>query len=123
MGEYEPGGKLERRRKPDLVWRAARWLAVVGWAGMVGAVLLLAQAKPPTETFFDRYFGVPLRSWWDTSLTPYIFYFMVLGLAVSLAGLLFNFLRRRRRDDELLVSLVLLAVLSLLGLIQYLRFF
>ncbi|MCP3176469.1 hypothetical protein MJO47_05085 [Desulfuromonas sp. KJ2020] len=123
MGEYEPGGKLERRRKRDFVWRAARWLAVAGWAAMVAAVLLLAQAKPPTETFFDRYFGVPLRSWWDTSLTPYILYFMILGLAVSLAGLLFNFLRSRRRDDEFLVSLVLLAGFSVLGLILYLRYF
>lgn len=123
MGEYEPGGKLERRRKRDLVWRAARWLAVAGWAAMVAAVLLLAQAKPPTETFFDRYFGVPLRSWWDPTLTPHIFTFMVIGLAGSLAGLLFNLLRSRRRDDEFLVSLVLLAGFSALGIILYLRYF
>lgn len=90
---------------------------------MVAAVLLLAQAKPPTETFFDRYFGVPLRSWWDPTLTPHIFTFMVIGLAGSLAGLLFNLLRSRRRDDEFLVSLVLLAGFSALGIILYLRYF
>jgi len=123
MAKYRPGRDPERRKGPDLWWRAARWLAVAGWSALLGALLLLGAAKPPSETFFDRYFGVPLRTWWDPDLTPYVFYVMLFGLVFSLAGLFLNARRRRRRGDEYLVSLILLGVVSLLGIIQYLRFF
>lgn len=112
-----------RQRRSDPALLALRWLSVAGWLILLAALLVLAEAKPPVETFFERHYKIQLRSTWDLELARYIFYLMLLGLGTSLTGLALNSRRLRRTDDEWRVSLVLVAAISLLGLIRYLTAF
>ena len=113
--------RRHRRRDPLLL--ALRWLSLVGWLALLAALFVLAEARPPVETFFERWYGLRLRSSWNLDLARYIFYLMLLGLGTSLTGLVINSRRLRRRGDEWRVSLILVAIISLLGLIRYLTAF
>ena len=56
-------------------------------------------------------------------LARYVFYMMIGGLFVSGFGLAVNIRRKRRRDDEIYLSLVLVGIISLAGIIFYLYSF
>jgi uncharacterized membrane protein YhaH (DUF805 family) len=112
-----------RQRRSDPLLLVLRWLSVTGWLILLAALLVLAEAKPPVETFFDRWYDLRMRSSWNLELARYIFYLMLLGLGTSLSGLALNSRRLRRKNDEWRVSLILVAVICLLGLIRYLTFF
>ena len=51
------------------------------------------------------------------------FFMMIGGLFVSGFGLAVNIRRKRRRDDEIYLSLVLVGIISLAGIIFYLYSF
>ena len=112
-----------RQRRSDPLLLVLRWLWVAGWLILLAALLVLAAAKPPVETFFERWHDLRLRSTWNLELARYIFYLMLLGLGTSLTGLALNSRRVRRKNDEWRVSLILVAVICLLGLIRYLTLF
>lgn len=118
--------KKERRKGPDLWVRALRWIGIGGWLTLFVVFVLLDRAKPDRGTFIDlMYFqqrGIPvtLRPDWNQELVGYIFYLMIAGLCISLAGLFINAQRRRRRDDGYRAYLVILGAISLGGIIYHL---
>lgn len=114
-----PGGWQERRKGPDSLLRALRWMAGVGWMLMFAAMYFLDRGKPEVETYFTRWFNLRLRTTWNMELAGMLLYCMVLGLVLSLAGLVINFRRHRRRDDEVRISLLVLGALSLFGILLY----
>ncbi len=109
----------DRRRGNEDLLRAIRWLAGLGWLALFGTLFFLDRARPRMETLFDRYYPIALHPTWDLELARFIFYLMVLGLALSLTGLVLNLVRYRRRNDEIRLSLVLIALISLAGIIKY----
>lgn len=117
------GNGRERRRGPDPLLRSLRWLGGLGWLSMMAALFFLDRAKPEIETFFDRWYNLSLRTSWNMELARFILYCMIAGLLLSLAGLIINFKRHRRRGDEVRISLVLLGTLSLFGIICYFMVF
>ena len=100
--------------------KSLAWLGAIGWLVMFAVLFLLDQAKPQVENFFDRMFGVKRRATWDLELARYIFYLMILGLALSGLGLGINAKRHRRKKDKYRISLILLGLFSILGIILYL---
>ncbi len=112
--------RLERRRGPDPLARSLRWIAAAGWAVLCAALLVLDRAKPEVETFFERYYKISLRSTWDMELARVLFYLMLAGLCLSLGGLALNALRHRRAEDEWRLNLVVIALISLGGILGYL---
>lgn len=92
---------------------------------MLVVYVLLDRAKPDRGTFVDTmYFeqlGIPFStsSQWDADLVNYIFFLMVLGLCISITGLLINAGRRRRKDDGFRKYLVFLGMISLFGVVYY----
>ncbi len=118
-----PSDSNRRSRRRDPLLLALAWLSVAGWLILLAALFVLAEARPPRMTFFERWFDLRLRTTWNLELARYIFYLMLLGLGTSLTGLAINSRRLRRRGDEWRVSLILVAVISLLGLIKYLHAF
>ena len=119
MREYRIERHGERRQGPDIWTRSLSWLGTIGWLMLFVALLLAAKAKPQVETFFDRWYNLRLRTTWDTELAQIVFYLMILGVLLSVAGLFINSRRYRRRDDEVRVSLILMAVVSLGGIFFY----
>jgi len=110
----------ERRRGPDIWERSLRYLALVGWAILIVAFFVYGRAKPQTETFFDRYYGISLRLYWDMVWLRPLLWLLVAGLSVALFGLVVNGRRHRRRGDEWRVSLVLLSLCCLAGILAFL---
>lgn len=123
MPSQFPAEFSRRQRRKDPLLLVLRWLSVTGWLILLTALFVLGEARPPVETFFERWYNIQLRASWNLELARYIYYLMLLGLATSLTGLAINSRRLRRKDDEWRISLMLVAAISLLGLIRYLTTF
>ncbi len=108
-----------RRKGPDLWSRSLRYLALAGWTLLVSAFFILDRAKPKVETFFERVYDIRLHQRWDMELARYILWLMVLGLLLSIVGLIINAHRNRRRTDQWRLSLIFLGVISLSGILLY----
>lgn len=108
-----------RRKGPDLWSRSLRYLALLGWLLLVSAFFILDYAKPKIETFFERVYDIRLHQQWDMDLARYILWLMVLGLLLSVAGLVINAKRNRRRTDQWRLSLIFLGLISLAGMFLY----
>ncbi|OEU60731.1 MAG: hypothetical protein BA870_09545 [Desulfuromonadales bacterium C00003094] len=108
-----------RRKGPDLWSRSLRYLALFGWLLLVSAFFVLDYAKPKVETFFERVYDIRLHQQWDMDLAKYILWLMVLGLLLSVVGLVINAKRNRRRTDQWRLSLIFLGIISLAGIFLY----
>lgn len=123
MSSQFPAEFSRRQNRKDPLLLSLRWLSVIGWLALLTALFVLGEARPPVETFFERWYKIQLRASWNLELARYIFYLMLFGLGTSLTGLVINSRRLRRKGDEWRVSLILVAAISLLGLIRYLTAF
>ena len=89
----------ERRKGADLLVRLMRLFGLAGWLVLFIALLIFGKARPE-ESFIDRRFlehlgfSVQLRQFWNESLMQYVFYLMVFGLGLSIAGLVMHYQRR-----------------------------
>lgn len=108
-----------RRKGPDLWSRSLRYLALTGWLLLVSAFFILDYAKPKVETFFERVYDIRLQQQWDMDLARYILWLMILGLFLSIVGLIINAKRNRRRTDQWRLSLIFLGIISLAGMFLY----
>lgn len=108
-----------RRKGPDFWTRSLRYLGLVGWTLLIAALVVLDQAKPQVETFFERVYDIRLQQQWDMDLARYLLWLMVLGLLLSVSGLVINSRRKRRRTDQWRLSLIFLGLISLTGMVLY----
>ncbi|MEJ2634508.1 MAG: hypothetical protein P8184_04375 [Calditrichia bacterium] len=119
MSPYRPGIDPDRRKGPDVRLKALRWFGAVGWLIMLAALIILGNAKPQTETFFDRSFNIQLRNAWDMNLARDILYLMMGGLVISVASLILNASRHRRKNDQYRISFIFMGFLSVVGILAY----
>lgn len=125
LDEKNSEQRTERRKGPDKWIYAVRSFGITGWCLMVGALLVVDKAKPETDAFIDKEFfnrmdiPIELRTTWDQDLARYIFYLMILGCCLSVAGLVINTQRNRRKDDGYKTYLVTLVLLSVTGIGLY----
>lgn len=110
----------DRRKGPDLWIKLLTWSGITSGLSLVAVLFITAMAKPEVETFFDRFYNLHLRRSWDMALMQYIFYLLLVCLFCSIAGLVINSRRKRRKDDHTRASLIVMLCISIFGLIQYL---
>ncbi|MFC2140410.1 hypothetical protein ACFLQ1_01660 [Candidatus Auribacterota bacterium] len=120
---YRPGIDPDRRKRPDKLLKSLKWFGVGGWSLLIIAMFCLGLAKPRATTFFDKFYDVHKYDSWNTTTLKFMFFFMIFGLFVSIAGLVVNIKRHHRKNDEYKIYLIILGIISLLGIIQYLVFF
>ena len=113
---------IERREGPDIIVKSLRWFGFIGWFLMVVALIIVEKAKPRTTNLFSTIFDADpnLRTYWDRDLVHYIFYLMIVGFTLSVAALVFNALRHKRKSDTYRLYLILLGVVSFIGMLIYL---
>ena len=117
MGRRRRDGLPERRHGEDVWLQILRWMGLVGWMFFFAGVILFAQALPEMKTFFERYYHLSVRSYWDTGRLLLFTWTMGISAILSVVGLTINLLRYKRRSDEIRVSLVLLSIISVGGLL------
>ena len=122
MIAYRDENTPKRRKKTDIWFKSIRWFAVTGWLLVLAAIFITAIAKPENKNYFNK-FTMNLRTTWDMELFRYFFYSMIIGCCISVAGFVINIKRHRRKNDEYLISLILLGITSLIGIAIYLFFF
>ncbi len=123
MAAYRPGIDPDRRKGPDIWMRSLRWFAVVGWFLLLVALIFISVSTPQSELFFGKESYRQNISGGFVQWHVIIFFFMILGLGLSILGFFINIKRQRRRDDEYRVSLILLGMISIIGIIIYLNLF
>ena len=110
-----------RRKRPDLLLRLLTWTNAVAVISLAAALCITAIAKPELETFFDRYYNLPLRHTWNRHLIGYIGLMLAISLGTSIVGLFINSRRLRRKDDHIRATLVLSLIIALVSLGFFLR--
>jgi hypothetical protein len=114
---------FERRKGPDLLVKWVKWTGIVSWIVLFSIMLITDMAKPPIETFFDRMFNVKLRTYWDTGLIRLALVFMVVLFLLSVAGIIANSMRHRRKTDRYNKSVIFSATASFIGILFYIFYF
>jgi hypothetical protein len=110
----------DRRKRRDPILYLISIFGFVSWALMLPALLLIDQARPEVETFFDRWLGLTVDPHWDVATFRYAFFLMLLIMLLSGAGLIFNSFRNKRKEDSIRINLIIIFGFSLIGVIYYL---
>ncbi len=109
----------ERRRGPDVVVKAVWWIVGISWLLIIAALTFTDQARPQTESFFDRFFGVSVRDYWNEDLLLYGFCILLFNLAVCIIGFALNIMRQKRKTDKISKSIIVLGAITLSGILWY----
>lgn len=70
-------------------------------------MLVFHRAQPEYETVFDRFYQLDLRTVWDARFLQYLLYTILLGLAISILGLVLARFRGRRKTDHKRQTIIL----------------
>lgn len=117
---WRPKKRVERRHGKDVLLRILTIIGYINTAVIVTAAILLSKAEP--DTFHSMTRHLPLRSYWDPVSLKYLFALCVFGFFLSLAGLIVNMRRLKRKYDSVRYNLIVVAILSMAGIIAYLNF-
>ncbi len=106
---------MERRKYKDIWSRLLFYLNIFAWI-MIGIILFVFhKAQPEYETVFDRFYQLQLRTNWDFQYVYYLIYVVVLGILLSITGIVLGIFRGRRKQDHKKV-LILTGIISTLAL-------
>lgn len=106
----------ERRGRRDVWTRLLTIFNALSWVVIVLILILTERAKPEFESFFDRFYRLDIRTWWDIEFVRYLFWLAFAGSIMSSVGLMLSVTRGRRRDDASRSGLLLMGLFSVLGL-------
>jgi len=111
---------VERRKGPDIIVKTVWVVSAVSWLLIIIALAFAQKAAPEIETFFDRYLGKTVRSYWDENSLRYAFIIFIINFIICVAGFILNMKRKRRKTDKVSKSIILLGLASLFGILWYL---
>lgn len=110
-----------RRKHKDPMLKMLAWANAIAAIGLFSALCIAAVAKPEAVTFFDRFYKVNVyrRPYWDMVLVDYIALMLIISGLTSIAGLIINSRRLKRKGDYIRATQVVCLVMSLAGLGLY----
>jgi hypothetical protein len=121
--ETQPAPFVERRIKDDWVINAATLMSFTAW--LVGFIVwaVLDRASPEREHVFMRIHNVAPRDYWDVAFLEIAFILLLISLGTSVIAFVFNMLRMRRKTDTLRKSIIIIAGVTIVGLVAFLMRF
>jgi hypothetical protein len=104
---------VDSRKGPDLILRMIDIISVILWGFIIVNFAIILFAKPVGETFFDRFFSIKVRDYWDASLLQFSLILSLAQLFLSVFSLFLNSKRLKRKDDRLRISIIASIFISL----------
>lgn len=106
----------DRRQKKDAWATILVILNIIVWIFLLIILFLFHNAQPEFETFFDRFYQLDIRTFWQVNYIYLLIYFIISGLAISTIGMIICQFRARRQNDHC-GSLIIMVVVSLILLV------
>lgn len=109
--------KKLRRHGDDKLIKRLNVITLITWAFSIITLYMIFFARPPVESVFYKWHKTRLGGAWDEFMLQNSIFFMVICFILSITGLVINKFRHKRKTDKYRVSLIILAILSLVGII------
>lgn len=106
--------KKDYRQGPDIINKLINLLSISLWIFIIFNLCIVFLAKPVGETFFDRFFNVTVRSYWDANLLSFALILSLVQFIVSIFSLYLNTKRLKRKGDRIRITIIVSIFLSLL---------
>ncbi len=115
-----------RRKKPSPaarqnanIMQSMRWLALLGWLLLIGAVFVGGLAQPQSRTYYHTRNALEFRDTWNYDIAPYILLLCLLSFCTSMVGIFMNLTNGMEKGDFVHVNFLALALASLMGILFY----
>ena len=102
------------RKGPDLILRMIDIISVILWGFIIVNLAIIMFARPVGETFFDRFFSIKVRDYWDAPLLQFSLILSLAQLFISVFSLFLNSKRLKRKGDRIRISIIASIFISLL---------
>lgn len=109
----EPTTYTNLRKGPDFVIKTVDSLSIALWIFFIVIAAVILCAKPEKEGFFDRFFDVKVRDYWDFSLLKSALILSLTQFTISVISLFLNFKRLKRKNDRVRTTIVISLLTSL----------
>ena len=106
----------DRRKKKDGLAKILTLFNCLAWIMILLVLITTECAKPQFETFFDRFYGLHLRTYWDIDFLQYLMWVSIFGILMSFLGIMLNFNRARRKRDSSILHISVMGIVSLAAL-------
>ena len=106
-------------RREDPVLQSMRWLALMGWLLLIGAVFVAGLAQPQSRTYYHTRHAVAFRDTWNYDMVPFILLLCSLSFIVSMVGVFVNLTKGLEKGDFVHVNFLALSLASLMGILFY----
>lgn len=116
MKTAQKNNSTDRRGRRDVWTRLLTLFNALSWIVIALILIVTERAKPEFESFFDRFYRLELRTWWDIEFVKCLFWLAFAGSIMSSIGLILSVTRARRQNDTSRFGLLLMGVLSVVGL-------
>lgn len=103
-----------RRRGPDFVINVIKWISIILWI-VIAIVMTMVIIMKPTSSGVQM--SRVVHGSTSKGMTSVIFAFLVIQLILSVAGIIFNVTRLKRKTDTLRLTLVFSSIFAVIGLI------
>lgn len=114
--KWKGPNRRQQPRQADLLYRTVIGLSIVGWIGLVAALLLFDQAQPEFVIGIHKDAQTGTAQWSEEYLN-YLIMALRACLVCSMVALLLNVRRNRRKNDSMGVNLFFLFAISVISLV------
>jgi hypothetical protein len=104
-----------RRRGPDFVIKLINWISGISWAILVAIFLFLIISNPTSKGMSVS--RPSLKATSTAWMSNAIYAFLIFLIILSIAGIVFNMTRMKRKTDKMKLTFFFSGILAIIGLI------